>query len=332
MMNRNKCISILVMIMFAMMITSIYSEEDERIKLAQTGFQFLSVGQSARASALGEAFTTMEGTASSLFYNPAGIARLPSFIDIVVNQNSWIADIRHNSFGIALSPKDGNYGVIGISAMWVDYGDFQGTMIWENNQGYIDTEIFSPEALAIGITYAKYITDRFSVGGQIKNVAQSLGRNVIPEEGLKKNIASTWAIDFGTIFNTGYKSLSFGMSVRNFSREIEFEQEEFELPLTFKIGISMNVLDFIESMPDNHSLMVLIDAVHPRSYPEYINLGCEYNFMNILALRTGYISNQNEYNLTYGFGLQKFGLAFDFAYTPFSVFENVKRITVRFSM
>lgn len=44
-------------------------------KLAQTGMQFLSVGTDARAVAMGEAFTTIEGRSSSLFYNPACMAR-----------------------------------------------------------------------------------------------------------------------------------------------------------------------------------------------------------------------------------------------------------------
>ena len=51
-------------------------------KLAQTGFQFLSVGIDARATALGEAFTTVGGTSVAMFYNPAGIASLSSFIDL----------------------------------------------------------------------------------------------------------------------------------------------------------------------------------------------------------------------------------------------------------
>jgi len=48
--------------------------------------------------------------------------------------------------------------------------------------------------------------------------------------------------------------------------------------------------------------------------------------------RIGYVSNSDENDLTYGFGIQKFGAAVDYAYTPFGVFENVQRFTVRFSL
>jgi hypothetical protein len=311
----------------ALFVSDAYSQK----KLAQTGFQFLSVGSDARASAMGEAFTTVEGSSSALFYNPAGLARFTSLVEVATNHTSFIAGIKHYSFRLALNPAEGKYGVFGISFMSVDYGEMQGTMVWANPNGYIDTEVFSPTAIAIGIGYANALTDRFAIGGQIKQVAQSLGKSVVPDEGTKKNIASALAFDFGTVYRTGFKSLAFGMSVRNFSEEVKFEKEGFQLPLTFKIGLSMDALDFLMETHEKQSLLVVIDAVHPRSYPEYINLGTEYLFMDMLALRLGYISGHDEYGLAMGFGVQQFGLAFDYAYTPFGVFNSVHRITVSFS-
>lgn len=306
-------------------------------KLAQTGFQFLSVGSDARASAMGDAYTISGIGANSLFYNPAGLSGMTTQFDVAVNYNTWIADINHSSFAMAYNPMGGRYGVFGVSVNWINYGDFEGTMVWSNAKGYVDTEIFSPSAISIGLGYAKSLTDRFFVGGQIKHVAQSLGRSVTKDDvngGLetKKNIASAMAIDFGTIYNTGFKSLAFGMSVRNFSQEFKYEEESFQLPLTFKMGISMNVLDFYENASGDHHLILAIDAVHPRSYPEYINIGFDYTFMDLFSLRGGYVSNQDEQNISYGFGISKFGFAFDYAYTPFGVFENVQRITARFSL
>ncbi len=300
-------------------------------KLAQTGFQFLSVGTDARASAMGEAFNTMEGVSSALFYNPAGLARLTSFLDAAVNHTGWIVDINHYAFSLALNPKQGKYGVFGISAMMVDYGELQGTMVWGNSLGFIDTEIMNPSALAIGLGYAKALTDRFSVGGQIKYVTQAFGKSVIPNEEVRKNIAGAIAFDFGTIYRTGFESLTFGMSVRNFSKELKFEKEGFQLPLIFKIGVSINAFDFMRVNQEEHSLLVLLDASHPRSYPEHINLGGEYVFKKMFALRLGYVSGQEEYGMTMGFGLKGFGLSANYSYTPFGVFDSVQRFTISFS-
>lgn len=321
-------------IIFLLIIANIvvFSDMFAQKKLAQTGFQFLSVGADARAVAMGEAYTTVEGVSSGLFYNPASMARMSSFMDISANYTDWIADIKHYAFSVALSPQMAKYGTFGMSVMAVDYGEMQGTMVWGNPQGYIDTEVFTPEAIAIGIGYARSLTDRFSVGGQIKYVAQSLGKSVIPDEGVRKNTTSALAFDLGTIYQTGFKSLAFGMSIRNFSEEVKFEKEGFQLPLTFKIGCSVDALDFIYDSHEQHDLLITLDAAHPRSFPEYINLGGEYMFMDMFALRSGYVSGQDEYGFTMGFGVQQFGLKVDYGYTPFGVFDSVHRFTMHFAM
>ena len=300
-------------------------------KLAQTGFQFLSVGQDARATGMGEAYTTVEGSPNALFYNPAGIASIDRMVDLRANYFEFIADIKYTSFAIASSPWGDQYGVIGLSVQAVNYGEIQGTMVWQNADGYVDTEIMEPSAIAIGLGYGKALSDRFLVGGQVRYVAQSLGKSVIPGEGTKRNVADVLSFDFGTIYRTGFRSLSFGMSVRNFSSEIKFEEEGFQLPLTFKIGLSINALDFTSLNPADHALIVVLDAVHPRSYPEYINVGFEYLFMNSVALRAGYVSNQTEYDFTLGFGLQQFGFSVDYAYQDFGVFSSLHRFSLGFA-
>jgi len=328
MLKKNLLFFIILLIASCLITSYGYSQK----KLAQTGFQFLSVGTDARASAMGEAFTTVEGISSTLFYNPAGLSSMTSFIDLSANHTKWIAEIKHYAFSLAINPQQGRYGVFGISVMAVDYGDMQGTMVWGNSQGYVDTEVFSPSALAVGIGYGMALTDRFSVGGQIKYVTQSLGKSVIPEEGVSKNVSGAMAFDFGTIYKTGFRSLNFGMSIRNFSEELTYEKEGFQLPLTFTIGLSVDPLDFLYEDHQNHTLLVVVDAVHPRSFPEYFNLGTEYVFMKMFALRMGYISGHEEYGMTMGFGLKSFGLAANYSYTPFGVFDGVHRYTVSFSM
>ena len=61
-------------------------------KLAQTGMKFLSFSPDARAAALGDAITAKSGGASSLFYNPAGMARVEG-MNVSFGQTQWIAEI-----------------------------------------------------------------------------------------------------------------------------------------------------------------------------------------------------------------------------------------------
>ncbi len=309
-------------------------------KLGQTGFQFLSVGVDARASALADAYSTVEGTSASLFYNPAGLARINGTIDLSVNQHKWIADIQYISGSAAFSIAGGRYGVIGVSYLSVDYGEFLGTRLADNEQGFIDLGSFQPTAVMFGIGYGRSLSENFSIGGQIKYVRQSLGVSMVvtsvdPLETEEKDYAEgVFAFDFGTRYATGYKSLVFGMSVRNFSQEIKYEREGFQLPLTFKFGISMNAFDWFENVPNTHRLLVSIDAVHPRSGPEFISVGGEYVFMNTLAVRGGF--NTNDINdakgFTTGFGIYGFGAGIDYAYSTFDIFADVHRLSLRLTL
>jgi hypothetical protein len=260
-------------------------------------------------------------------------------IDVSASDNQWIADIRHNAFSLALSPANGEYGVIGFSLQTVDYGDFYGTRVDKSTDlGYVDTEIFQLTAMAAGVGYAKRLTDRFSVGGQVRWVKQDLGKSIIPEisteldttEGEVSNELTPLAFDFGTQFKTGFKSLVFGMSVRNFSKEIKYVEEGFQLPLVFNLGISMNVMDFFEELPVTQSLIVSLDASHYRSHPEQIKIGLDYQLMNLLSIRGGYISSNDESGLSFGMGVSQYGIALDYAYTPFGVFDKVQRMSARF--
>jgi hypothetical protein len=280
---------------------------------------------------MGEAYTAMEGAANMIFYNPASIASVNTMFDVSANYFEWIADISHASLSFSYRPEQGEYGVFGLSVQSISYGEVQGTMVWSNPQGYIDTEILEPSAVAIGIGYGRELSDRFIIGGQAKWVAQNLGKSVIPGEGTKSNVADVISFDFGTLYRTGFKSLAFGMSVRNFAQEIRFEEEGFQLPLTFKIGLSMNALDFTNLNPEQHAFLVLVDAAHPRSKNEYISVGGEYIFNQTFAVRMGYVTGHDEQDFTAGFGLQQFGFYADYAYTPFGVFDSVHRFSLRFT-
>jgi|WetSurMetagenome_2_1015567.scaffolds.fasta_scaffold88783_2 hypothetical protein len=331
---------------------NVYAQNNQ--KLAQTSFQFLSVVTDARGAAMADALTSLEAGSSSLFFNPAGMARMENSIDISVSNAQWIADIQHLTFSLAVNPYHGNYGVLGISFRYVDYGDFIGTITRKDlEKGYLETGIFSPHAMAIGLGYAKKLTDMFSVGGQIHWASQDLGASVIPNTYASKpvydsagttilyyadsavttsNKLNPLVFDFGTQFRTGFKSLVFGMSVRNFSGETKYAFENFQLPLVFTLGISMDLLDVMGKGEFDQSLYMSIDASHYRDHPEQMKIGLEYQVVKMFTARCGYASNADDRSgWSFGVGFSKFGFAFDYAYTPFGVFDKVQRMTARFS-
>jgi len=304
-------------------------------KLAQTGMKFISVATDPRAAAMGEAVTSIDGSSVSMFFNPSGMARMENLASVSVGQVNWIAGIKHVYGSVAFSPANGNYGVIGFTFRTVNYGSLQETILASNDQGFIDVGTFSPTAFAAGVGYAKALSDKFAVGGDVNYVKQDLGQSIVKidsagnpvKKGESQNVIS---FDFGLIYRTGFKSLAFGMDIRNFSREIKYEQESFQLPLIFRIGISMNLLDLWNMDSKEHSFLLSVDATHPRDYPEQVNVGAEYTFMQMVSLRAGYMFNNTEYGLTAGLGVHKeiggVTIGIDYSYTPFGVFTNVQRL------
>jgi hypothetical protein len=315
-------------------------QQTDQQKRAQTGMKFLSVSADPRAAGMGSAMTAMEGGSEMLFYNPAGMARLGTTSDVMLGQTRWIADIGYTFGSLAFRPFGGRYGVVGVTATVVDYGEIQGTIRADNDDGYIDIGTFSPQAWSVGLGYARAVTDLFSVGGQVKYVAQDLGASVMGVTGdgtytYEDNQAQTVAFDFGVLYDTGLRGLTFAVSARNFSQEVTYRAESFELPLTLRIGLSMDLLNLYPvGRPGMHSFVMAVDAENPRDFSEQIRVGGEYTFLNTLALRAGYVFPADEEGFSLGAGVrQEFsGLRFgaDYAYTSFGVFTDVHRFAIRF--
>ena len=119
------------------------------------------------------------------------------------------------------------------------------------------------------------------------------------------------------------------------AKEIKYIEESFQLPLTFKIGFSMNMSDLLEFDKETHSILVAVDASHPRDYDEQINIGLEYTLFNSVSFRAGYITPTDEQGINAGIGIKQslmgVNFGFDYAYTDFGVFDNLHRFTVSFS-
>lgn len=337
-MNMNRYLGLVV----CAALVVVHTSADAQTKLAQTGMKFLAVGTDARYAALGDGLTSVEGSVNALFYNPAGVGRLTSLVNVGVGRTEWIADFAQWYGSVTFAPSAGDYGVFGLSFQTADYGEFEGTVIAANEKGYYDEgDIpglnFKPGAYMVGLSYARALSNKVSIGGTVKYVFQDLG-DVTLSGGTQKveNENSVFAFDFGLIYQTGWKSLNFGMVVRNFAREVKYIDEGFQLPLTFRIGVSMNVLDLTTVDPETHGLLLSLDAEHARDYPEQVRFGLEYKFLRVLALRVGYINPADEQTFTYGAGVRlgkdDLALGVDYAFTPFGVFGDVHRFTFVFSL
>lgn len=311
-------------------------------KKGQTSMKFLSTSNFANASGMANAVTAMEGGAWTQFYNPAAVAWTSQRIDLTGSVTEWIAGIEYSSGAASFRPAKGRFGVFGFQFFSVDYGDLQGTIRANNERGYIDVGTFSPSAASFGLSYAKSLSNQFAVGANVKFVTQDLGSGVVgfnPDDSyLQQGFdANATVVDFGVFYKTGFESLNFAMSVRNFSPDVSFATQEHELPLTFKMGLSMDVFDLTKIDRSKHSLLVNIDANRPRDYNEQIQIGAQYTFLDLVVFRGGYLFPSDEEGFSFGFGVKgklrtNQYVTVDYSYSDFGVFSNVNRLTFRITL
>lgn len=328
-------------ILFLLPLLSAVPALGQQKKLAQTTMKFLSVSVDPRAAGLGDALTAVDHGAASLFYNPSGMAWQESNLDVIVGQTQWIAEINYSMGSISFRPGSGRLGVIGFSFVTVDYGQLEETIRFDNEQGYLDLGMFSPSAWSFGIGYARKLSDRFSVGGQFKLANQYLANSVMSlgdggEYVRDEASERVLAYDFGVLYKTGFRSLNFAVSARNFAPEITFSEESVAIPLTLNIGISMNMMDLIVQGSNLHQWLLSVDASNPRDFSEQIKVGTEYIFMNTFILRAGHAFPTDEQGISFGFGLKqslrRFRFGADYSFTDFGILSNVQRLAIRFSL
>ncbi len=324
-----------VVLAMAQLAPDVFGQIDrEREKRGQSGLQFLDISINPRAAAMGDALSAVDLNSSvAMFYNPATMARLEG-ISLGFGTAQWFADINYSNASMAISPANGRFGVFGVSVIAVDYGELEGTIIDGDpaGPGYIETANFSPSALAIGIGYAKALSDRFSIGGNLRYAHQDLGDSQMTTDGdMQENTVNAPVADFGVLYNTGFRSLNLAVTARNFSPAVTYEAESFEAPLSLNIGMSMNLLDVLApSATGDHAFLMAVEAGHPRSYAEQIRLGGEYQFMDLLFLRAGYTFPTDEQGINLGGGLNlgvgNFRISADYAFSQFGDLGNVNRI------
>ncbi|MEK7728600.1 MAG: PorV/PorQ family protein [candidate division KSB1 bacterium] len=347
-MRKNILIAFLVGAFALLTVGMAFGQNDEPLteKRAQTGMKFLSVSLDARASAMGNTMTSQDQvTAMAMFYNPGALGWLKNNVNVSVGQTRYIVDFNYSYGAVAFRPANGSFGVFGLNVMTVDYGDFEETIRdGASESGYRQLGTFSPSAMSVGLGYGFAVSDRFTFGANLKYVREDLGAAAVRLTGTtvtrEENKANTMAFDFGILYRTGWKSLNFGMTARNFAKDLTYAEESFELPLTFRIGLSMDLLDLTGMAEGKHAMLLSVDTERPRDFQEHVNVGAEYLFSNVVALRGGYAigaGDDTEEGASFGAGLQtKMGsqgsnLKVDYSYTSFGVFDNVNRFTFSFA-
>lgn len=288
----------------------IYGQESSQVGTSMANF--LKIGAGARATAFGDAYVAIASDASATYWNPGGLGFL-SRTEALFQSTSWIAgtDLYFLSIGIPV----GNWGVFGASVYSFTSGDIEETtLIQPEGTG----RLVSASDIAIGVSYARQLTDRFSAGMTIKYIKEQLSRES----------ASTVAFDVGSIFITNFlHEMRIGISMSNLGGKMRLDgpdlirshdlapdlptnkyvdaslsTQDWDIPLTFWIGVATDMFK-----TDKSSLTIAAAVNDSRDYDLRYNYGAEYGFevtkdQKVFA-RVGYKDNYDEEGLTVGGGL-----------------------------
>ncbi|VAX22063.1 hypothetical protein MNBD_IGNAVI01-1931 [hydrothermal vent metagenome] len=306
--------------------------------LGQAGMTFLSIGGSARAAGMADILDFAKNDLGSVFYNPAGLGSVENRA-FYFNYTQWLADM--SVAHMAFSWNFENIGVFALSAQIMNYGDFNGTAIAQNTQGYTNIDVGTVSGMVLGLGYGVQMTEQFYIGGNVKWISQNLGQNDTyiggeVESSGKVNNISDIAFDFGTMYDTDIRSIMLTMSIRNYSSQQLYENEEFTIPQTFKIGIAADLIELFSNPNKDHKVFLALEGVDARDRIQYINVGLEYTLIQMVVLRAGWASNRSQDDMspfTAGAGFILDSSSFlgkiDFSY---SSFDSALGSTLRFSI
>ena len=236
-------------------------------KVGTSGAQFLEIGISARAIGMGEAFLGIADDASALYYNPGGIALLENK-ELMLTHIDYPANIGYEFLGVVL-PTPQYYGSLGLAAYWL-HTDNMPVTTYKHPEG--NGQEFTAGDFALAATYSSSLTDHFSMGVTVKYIHSFL----------ELETANGWAVDIGTYYNTGYRDFSICMLFANFGPDMKFIQETYPLPVDFRFGTAINLIE-----GDNSKLTWAVQASRPSDNLEKFNTGFEYWLNDMFALRMG---------------------------------------------
>jgi hypothetical protein len=285
-------------------------------KVGQSGAQFLEINVSARAVALGGAFAAVSNDATAIHYNPAGLTQIESK-EIALTHIEYVADINYEFVAVAI-PIASLGGAAGVAVYALNAGDIPETD-YEHSLGYLD-RTFNAQEHALAISYARSLTDHFSVGATWKLI----------EELYAEERAVGWAADIGTTYNTGYRGIKMSMVISNFGPELRFLTDEYPLPISFKFGGTIDLLEGAQ-----HRATLSAEGSHPSDNYESMAVGLEYTYDGKYTLRAGKrVQTDTAYGFAFGGGavldVSSYRLSVDYGFLDFGTLKDIHMFTLGF--
>jgi hypothetical protein len=295
-------------------------------KVGTTSIQTLKLAVGVRGVGMGNAMVAGPRDAEAVWWNPGALTEMQG-TQAWLSQINMPANVQLNS--LVLARKWGDYSAVALHAINLATDDMP-VRTWDRPQG--TGENFAASDLAVGVTYARKLTDKFSLGGNVRYLRSALDADAV---------YNGVSVDVGTLYKTGLRSLRLGMAIQNLGPDVTYAgsfedfrnrvnngdvlvSSNFEgasLPTVFRLGIAFDAFQMFGLALDSlYTSELAVEMNHPNDNRERLNLGGEVGYRNVLFLRVGGKFAYDEESFAAGFGLRipvfaEYHLRFDYAYS-----------------
>lgn len=285
-----------------------------------TGFAFLKVNYSARATAMGNAYTGLSNGADAVFFNPAGLDQIIN-PELAISYMNYFDGIQTGA--VSYTRKLNSTTHIATFIKYMNSSETR-TLSDESGQYLGEDGTFGFSNMVLGVSGSRFINQYITIGANLKFLLDILD----------ENSASAIAADIGLLHQTTNENLKLGVTFRNFGKQLtSYTESDYSenLPNIISVGFSYHPVEKIYATFDINKPLV----------GEYsAKAGAEYQVHNLLALRAGYKSNAKDWKaggdweaisgLSFGMGINWKTYVLDYAVASYGDLGFINNITVSY--
>jgi hypothetical protein len=260
------------------------------------GLLSLRLGMGGRNGGMGETGVANSSDATGAFWNPANLA-YASGTEISVQHSEYLSLFREESLALVHPTRWGSFGL--------HFGGFytkDELVRTADEPAGVELGTFQPYTVAVGGSYAHTVGE-FSVGLTSRLIYQRI--DLYDGMGISFDIGAAHQ-------STTIEGLAFGAMVQNLGSSFVLEEEEFDLPMTVRMGGGY-VLP-VAARPWLQHVLLATDVVLPNDGNGRIHYGAEWQLQESFALRGGYRQNYESLGFTMGAGFARGPLRVDYAF------------------
>ena len=293
-----------------------------------SGFGFLRLEPSARATALGGSFSAVYGDdVNALFFNPAHLnAEMHGALSL--SYLNHLSDL--NAGFLAYAREVGGVGTFGAGLRFLSWGELEGA-----DETGARTGTFGASDVALTVGGARASGERLRYGANVHLVHSSI----------EAYGATALATDLGATYRLPGQNLTFSASLHNAGVTLSsLGQERDELPLDVRVGMAkrLRYVPLLISVT-GYDLQNLGDAPEGAQAVDrvlhHLTLGTEFQFSEAFQLRFGYNHRRHEAlkmksrldlaGFAAGIGIKVTRVQFDYAYNTWSSIGRLHQFTLR---